>query len=92
MIKDEYAIWILLFCALFFPVFPFSRMGIGWSFLHPFRVVLDNVCYGYIAGMVFYLFSVFLPRSLKIQKSKQKLAETYRSLYMQFLVIGASCL
>lgn len=88
MVKDEYAIWILLFCALFFSVIPFARLGIGCSFLHPFRVVLDNVCYGYIAGMIFYLFSDFFPRSLKIQKSKQKIAETYRSLYMDFFVIG----
>lgn len=88
MIKDECAIWILLFCALFFPVIPFARLGIGCTFLYPFIVVLNNVCYGYIAGMIFYLFSDFLPRSHKIQKSKQKLAETYRSLYLEFSVIG----
>lgn len=88
MIKDEYAIWILLFCALIFPVIPFARMSIGCRFLHHFSVVLDNVCYGYIAGMIFYLFSVFRPQSIRIQKSKQKLAETYRSLYMEFFDIG----
>lgn len=88
MIKDEYIIWVLLLIAMFFPVFPFARLGIGCSFLHPFRVVLDNVCYGYIAGMIFYLFSDFRPRSLKIFKSKQKLAETYRSLNTEFAIIG----
>ena len=88
MIKDEYIIWVLLLIAMFFPVFPFERLGIGCSFLHPFRVVLDNVCYGYIAGMIFYLFSDFRPRSLKIFKSKQKLAETYRSLQTEFVTIG----
>ena len=88
MIKDEYIIWVLLIIAMFFPVFPFARLGIGCSFLHTFRVVLDNVCYGYIAGMIFYLFSAFRPRSLKIFKSKQKLAETYRSLNTEFVIIG----
>ena len=39
MIKDEYIIWVLLLIAMFFPVFPFERLGIGCSFLHPFRVV-----------------------------------------------------
>ena len=88
MIKKEYTVWILLLFALFFPVFPFAKLGIGCSFLHPFRVVLDNVCYGYIAGMIFYMFSDFRPRSLKIFKSKQKLAETYCSLNTEFTVIG----
>lgn len=88
MIQDEYIIWVLLFIALFFPVFPFARLGVGCSVLHPFRVVLDNVCYGYIAGMIFYLFSDFRPRSQKIFKSKQKLAETYRSLSTEFSIIG----
>lgn len=88
MIKVEYAIWILLLFALFFPVFPFAKLGIGCSLMHPFRVVLDNVCYGYIAGMIFYLFSDFRPRSLKIFKSKQKLAKTYRSLNTEFIIIG----
>lgn len=88
MIRDEYIIWVLLFIALFFPVFPFARLGVGCSVLHPFRVVLDNVCYGYIAGMIFYLFSDFRPRSQKIFKSKQKLAETYRSLNTEFATIA----
>ena len=88
MINDEYIIWILLCIALFFPVFPFERLGVGCSVLHPFRVVLDNVCYGYIAGMIFYLFSDFRPRSLKIFESKQKLAATYRSLKTEFAIIG----
>lgn len=74
--------------ALFFPVFPFAILGFGCSSLHPFRVVLDNVCYGYIAGMIFYLFSDFRPRSLKLFKSKQKLAETYCSLNTEFTAIG----
>ena len=88
MIKDEYIIWALLLIAMLFPVFPFARLGIGCSLMHPFRVVLDNVCYGYIAGMIFYLFSDFRPRSLKIFKSKQKLAKTYRSLNTEFIIIG----
>lgn len=88
MIKDEYIIWMLLLFALLFPLFPFARIGVGCSFLHPFRVVLDNVCYGYIAGMLFYLFSDFRPRSQKILKSKQKVAETYRSLNTEFVMIG----
>lgn len=88
MIKDEYIIWVLLLIAMFFPVFPFERLGVGCSVLHPFRVVLDNVCYGYIAGMIFYLFSDFRPRSLKIFNSKQKLAVTYRSLNTEFEFIG----
>lgn len=88
MIKDERIIWLLLLFALFFPLFPFARLGLGWYLLHPFRVVLDNVCYGYIAGMIFYLFSDFRPRSLKIFNSKQKLAETYRSLNRVFAIIA----
>lgn len=88
MIKEEYVIWILLLFALFFPVFPFARLGFGCNLLHPFRVVLDNVCYGYIAGMIFYIFSDFRPRSLKIFKSKQKIAQTYRSLNTEFAIIG----
>lgn len=87
MIKDEYAIWILFFGAFVVPLFPFARLGISCSYLQ-FGVVLDNVCYGYMAGMIFYLFSDFLPRSKKIQKSKQKLAETYHLLYLEFCVIG----
>lgn len=59
MIKDEYIIWVLLLIAMFFPVFPFARLGVGCSVLHPFRVVLDNVCYGYTAGMIFYFFFRF---------------------------------
>ena len=54
MIKDEHAIWILLFCALVVPLIPFAGLGISCSYLQ-FGVVLDNVCYGYIAGMIFYL-------------------------------------
>lgn len=88
MIKEEYVTWMLLLFALFFPVFPFARLGFGCSFLHPIRVVLDNVCYGYIAGMIFYLFSDFRPRSLKIFKSKQKVAKTYRLLHTEFAIIG----
>lgn len=88
MIKDEQIIWLLLLFALLFPVLPFTRMGMGCGLLHPFRVVLDNVCYGYIAGMTFYLFSDFRPRSLKIFNSKQKLAETYRSLHTEFSMIA----
>lgn len=88
MIKEEYGIWMFLVLALFFPIFPFASFGMGCSFLHPFRVVLDNVCYGYIAGMLFYMFSDYLPRSQKIFKSKQKLAETYRSLNTEFATIA----
>lgn len=88
MIKDEYIIWLLLLFSLIFPLFPFARLGISSCLLHSFRVVLDNVCYGYIAGMIFYLFSDFRPRSQKILKSKQKLAETYRTLYTKFAIIA----
>ena len=84
MAKEEKFIWFLLLIALIFPVAPFSKLGIGVPFLHPCRLILDNVSYGYIAGMIFYLFSDFRPRSYKIFKAKQQLASMYSSIHANY--------
>lgn len=86
MAKEEKFIWILLLVALIFPVLPFSKLGIGDPFLHACRVILDNVSYGYIAGMIFYLFSDFRPRSYKIFKAKQQLASMYSSIHVNYVI------
>lgn len=86
MAKEEKFIWFLLLVALVFPVIPFSKLGIGTPFLHACRVILDNVSYGYIAGMVFYLFSDFRPRSYKIFKAKQQLAFMYKSVHVNYVL------
>lgn len=91
MAKEEKLIWVLLLAALIFPVVPFSKLGIGVPFLHPCRVILDNVSYGYIAGMIFYLFSDFRPKSYSIYKAKQQLASMYRSIHTNY-VLAASAL
>lgn len=84
MAKEEKYIWIILLVALLFPVVPFSKIGISSPFLHACRVILDNVCYGYIAGMIFYLFSDYRPRSYKIFKAKQHLASMYGSIHVNY--------
>lgn len=86
MAKEEKLIWFLLLIALIFPVVPFSKLGTGVSFLHPCRVILDNVSYGYIAGMIFYLFSDFRPKSYSIFKAKQHLASMYRSIHVNYVI------
>ena len=86
MAEEEKLIWILLLVALIFPVVPFSKLGISNHFLHACRVVLDNVSYGYIAGMIFYLFSDFRPRSFKIYKAKQQLASLYSSIHVNYVL------
>lgn len=85
LIKEEKFIWFFLLFALIFPAIPFANMGISIPLLHPFRVILDNVCYGYIAGMIFYLFSDFRPRSYRIYKAKQHLASLYRSIHVDYV-------
>lgn len=85
MAKEEIFIWILLLVALVFPVVPFSKLGIGTPFLHACRMIMDNVSYGYIAGMIFYLFSDFRPKSYKIFKAKQQLASMYSSIYVDYV-------
>lgn len=89
--KEEKLIWFLLLVALIFPVIPFSKLGIGVTFLHPCRVILDNVSYGYIAGMIFYLFSDFRPKSYRIFKEKQQLASMYSTIHTNY-VLAASAL
>lgn len=84
--KEEKLIWFLLLIALVFPVIPFSKLGIGVPFLHPCRVILDNVSYGYIAGMIFYLFSDFRPKSYRIFKAKQQLASMYSSIHTNYVI------
>ena len=69
LIKEEKFIWFFLLFALIFPAIPF----------------VDNVCYGYIAGMIFYLFSDFRPRSYRIYKAKQHLASMYRSIHVNYV-------
>ena len=71
--------------ALVFPVVPFSKLGISSPFLHACRVIMDNVSYGYIAGMIFYLFSDFRPKSYKIYKAKQQLASMYSSVHVDYV-------
>lgn len=84
--KEEKFVWFLLLIALIFPVIPFSKLGIGIPFLHSVRVIMDNVCYGYIAGMIFYLFSDFRPRSYNIFKAKQQLASMYSSIHVNYVL------
>lgn len=84
--KEEKLIWFLLLVALVFPVIPFSKLGVGVPFLHPCRVILDNVSYGYIAGMIFYLFSDFRPKSYRIFEAKQQLASMYSSIHSNYAV------
>lgn len=84
--KEEMFIWILLLIALVFPVIPFYKLGLSTPFLHSCRVILDNVSYGYIAGMIFYLFSDFRPKSYKIFKAKQQLASMYRSIHVNYAI------
>ncbi len=91
MAKEEMLIWLLLLIAMIFPVIPFSKLGIGVTFLHPCRVILDNVSYGYIAGMIFYLFSDFRPQSYRIYKTKLQLASMYSSIHTNY-VLAASAL
>ena len=86
LIKEEKFIWFLLLFALIFPAVPFANLGISIPLLHPFRVILDNVCYGYIAGMIFYLFSDFRPKSYGIFKAKQRLALMYRSIHLYYVM------
>lgn len=86
LIKEDKSIWFLLLFALIFPAVPFAYLGIGIPLLHPFRVILDNVCYGYIAGMIFYLFSDFRPGSYRIYKAKQHLASMYRSIHLNYVL------
>jgi hypothetical protein len=84
--KEEKLIWFLLSVALIFPVLPFSKLGISTPFLHACRVIFDNVCYGYIAGMIFYLFSDYRPKSYKIFKAKQQLASMYSSIHVNYAI------
>lgn len=86
MAKEEKLIWFLLLVALIFPAIPFSKLGIGVPSLHPCRVILDNVSYGYIAGMIFYLFSDFRPKSYRIFKAKQQLASMYSSIHVNYVL------
>lgn len=86
MAKEEKFIWFLLLVALIFPVIPFSKLGIGTPFLHACRVIMDNVSYGYIAGMIFYLFSDYRPRSYKIYNAKQQLAFMYSSIHTNYVI------
>lgn len=86
MAKEEIFIWILLLVALIFPIVPFSKLGIGTPFLHACRVIMDNVSYGYIAGMIFYLFSYYRPRSYKIYNAKQQLASMYSSIHVNYVI------
>lgn len=83
--KEEKFIWFLLLIALIFPVIPFSKFGIDVPFLHSCRVIMDNVCFGYIAGMIFYLFSDFRPKSYNIFKAKQQLASMYSSIHLNYV-------
>lgn len=88
MAKEEKFIWFLLLVALIFPVIPFSKLGIGTPFLHACRVIMDNVSYGYIAGMIFYLFSDYRPRSYKIYNAKQQLASMYSSIHVNYVIVA----
>ena len=84
--KEEKFIWILLLIALIFPVVPFSKLEIDVPFLNSFRVIMDNVCFGYIAGMIFYLFSDFRPKSYIIYKAKQQLASMYSAIHLNYVL------
>lgn len=86
LIKEEMFIWLLFLFALIFPAVPFANLGITVPFLHPCRVILDNVSYGYIAGMIFYLFSDFRPKSYRIFKAKQHLASMYGSIHLNYIL------
>lgn len=86
LVKEEKMIWFLLLIALIFPVIPFSKLGVSSPFLHSCRVIMDNVSYGYIAGMIFYLFADFRPKSYRIFTAKQQLASMYSSVHVNYVI------
>lgn len=87
-IKDEKYVWYLFAISLLFPFLSFKCLGLHSEFLHDMRTMFNNLSYSYIAGVVFYVLSSFLPRIKKLQKAKLHLQKTYSGIYTNFVCIA----
>ena len=85
-VKDERKVWYLFVASLAFPYFSFDCLGVHSAFLHDMRTMFNNLAYSYIAGVIFYVFSTFVPRVNKLHKAKLHLQKTYSSIHSTFSI------
>jgi len=70
---------LALFC-LVFPVLSFGFLNISSIFLHSVRQIVNNICYSYIAGLIFNYLSVQMPMAKQKYYSKKALLSSYSSI------------
>lgn len=87
-VKGEKYVWYLFAFSLLFPFLSFECLGLHSEFLHKLRTMFNNLSYSYIAGVIFYVLSSFLPRIKKLCKAKLHLQKTYSSIYTNLVCIA----
>ena len=90
-VKNERKVWYLFIASLAFPYFSFDCLGVHSAFLHDMRTMFNNLSYSYIAGVIFYVFSTFVPRVKNLYNAKLHLEGTYKNICLN-LSIAASFL
>lgn len=82
--KDERKVWYLFAASLVFPYMSFDCLGLHSAFLHDMRTMFNNLSYSYIAGVIFYVLSTFLPRVKKLHKAKLHLQKIFCNINSTF--------
>ena len=77
--EEKVLIGLAIVC-LIFPVLSFGFLNISSGFLHSVRQIVNNICYSYIAGLIFYYLSVKLPVAKQTYIAKNVLHTSYRSI------------
>lgn len=83
-LMGECKVWCLFIASLVFPYMSFDCLGLHSAFLHDMRTMFNNLSYSYIAGVIFYVLSTFLPRVKKLHKAKSHLLKTYSNIDSMF--------
>ena len=87
-VNGERCIWFLFVFSLSFSFLSFECLECHTDFLHDMRTMLNNLSYSYIAGVIFYITSSFLPRLKKTHKAKLHLQKTYSGIYTNLVCIA----
>ena len=76
-IVEEKWIWLILLIALAMPIITSFLGDCQNQILKVSKAILDNVSFGYIAGMLFYIFTEFLGKTSRRLDAIQEIAQTY---------------
>lgn len=94
-LKKEKWIWYIFVCACVLPLSSyFLKDDKIDNIVLIIKDILTNLSYSYVAGVVFYFFSSFLPRVKKIHKSKICLCDVFGQIHscMYYLAYYFSCI